>query len=399
MHRCARIVSFTSLLLLAECASAPPGDAERVAAINADKRRAAVQIEAGEYAAAVRTLESLATDAPRDDQVFTMLGDAQRGLGEFDAAIRGYEQAIRINYGDYLPHLKLGTWLMENGKTGRALTEFEVAVKFGNDDPLTHYNYGLALHELGRRDEALAQWRIARDLDPRNADIMEAVGIGLTGVDDQAAIASFADAEKLGKKTAAFFNNYALALERAGEHARAESYFIAAAAADDGREEYRLNLALHYMRVANYQDASVAFEQLIAARGARWSWSVYLARAYVELGRFDEALAALDPFRAEIEAGRLAPDSDRVDRVPPTVAEALSAAGLAWRGRREFARSRECLARAVALDPGEPSHLNNYGVVLAESGMLAEARAQWKRVLEIDPRNATARANLSAYER
>jgi Flp pilus assembly protein TadD len=81
------------------------------------------------------------------------------------------------------------------------------------------------------------------------------------------------------------------------------------------------------------------------------------------------------------------------------VAEALAAAGLAWRGKKDLARARECLARAAALDPGEPSHLNNYGVVLAESGMLADARAQWTRVLEIDPGNATAQANLSAYER
>jgi hypothetical protein len=31
--------------------------------------------------------------------------------------------------------------------------------------------------------------------------------------------------------------------------------------------------------------------------------------------------------------------------------------------------------------------------------MLPEARAQWKRVLELDPGNATARSNLSAYQR
>lgn len=398
MHHRAGIVLLALALCVAACASAPPGGAEQTAALNAGKRRAAVQLEAGEYAAAATTLEALTAGAPRDDQIFTMLGDAHRGLGGFEEAIRAYEQAIRISYGNHIPHLKLGTWLMENGKTGRALTEFEVAVKFGNDDPLTHYNYGLALHELGRRDEALVQWRVARDLDPRNADIAEAVGIGLTGVDDEAAVASFAEAETMGKKTGPFFNNYALALERAGDHERAGRYFVAAVASD-AREEYRRNLALHYMRVAQYGAASQELEGLMAAHGTRWSYSVYLARARVELGRFDDALAALEPFRAEIDAGRADPGSDRIDRVPPTAAEALSVAGLAWRGQKDLARARASLARAVALDPDEPSHLNNYGVVLAESGMLAEARAQWKRVLEIDPRNATARANLSAYER
>jgi Flp pilus assembly protein TadD len=83
----------------------------------------------------------------------------------------------------------------------------------------------------------------------------------------------------------------------------------------------------------------------------------------------------------------------------PTLAEALSALGMAYRGRKELGNAREYLARAVTLDPRESAHLNNYGVVLAESGMLPEARAQWKRVLEINPQDATARANLSAYER
>jgi len=370
-----------------------------VEAVNAAKRRAAAQLEAGEYGAAVQTLEPLSRQAPRDDQVFAMLGDAQRGRGEFAPAVAAYEQAIRINYGDHLSHLKLGTWLMENGKTGRALTELEVAVKFGGDDPLTHYNYGLALHELGRGDEALVQWRLARDLDPSSADIAEAVGIGLTGRDDTAAADAFATAEALGKKGAAFDNNFGLVLERTGRFEEARARFVAAVASDSSREDYRLNLALHDLRTANHAAAATELETLIARHGARWSYSVYLARARVELGRYEDALAALEPFGAELERGDVDPKTERIDRVPPTVAEALSVAGLAWRGLRDLPRARASLERAVALDPRDPSHLNNYGVVLAESGMLPEARAQWRRVLELDPGNATARANLSAYER
>jgi Flp pilus assembly protein TadD len=385
--------------MLASCASAPPDNASDAPALNAAKRRAATQLEARDYAAAVKTLESLSADVPRDDQVFMMLGDAHRGLGEYEPAVRAYEQAIRIDYGDYLPHLKLGTWLMENHKTGRALTEFEVAVKYGDDDPLTHYNYGLALYELGRREEAIVQWHRARDLDPDNAEIEEALGMGLTGVDDTAALRCFQNAEQLGRSGAKFNNNYALALERAGQQTAARKRFQTAVRADSTSEEYGRNLALHDMRVGDYADASAEFEQLIAQHGARWSYSVYLARACVELGRYDDALAALDPFAPELESGVLDRKSGHIDRVPPTAADALSVAGLAWRGRKDLARARELLGRAVALDPREPSHLNNYGVVLAESGMLAQARAQWRRVLELDPGNATARSNLSAYER
>ena len=82
--------------------------------------------------------------------------------------------------------------------------------------------------------------------------------------------------------------------------------------------------------------------------------------------------------------------------VPPSLGEALSVMGMAWRGKGDLARSRDYLQRAVAEAPNDPAVLNNYGVVLAESGMLPDAKAQWRRVLEIDPANATAKANLSA---
>ncbi|HEX5131024.1 MAG TPA: tetratricopeptide repeat protein [Candidatus Krumholzibacteria bacterium] len=386
-------------LIVLACSSAPVDGSSQSPEINRAKHRAAVQLEAGEYESAVGTLEALALKTPRDDQVLVMLADAYRGLGQFDNAVKNYEQAIRIDYGDHLSHLKLGTWLMENGKTGRALTEFEVAVKFGNDDPLAHYNYGLALYELDRRGEALEQWRRARELDPASAEYAEAVGIGLAGVDDRAAVQAFAEAEGLGRDGGKFYNNYALALERVGRNDEAEKYFIAAATGADAREEYRRNLALHYMRVGDYAHAAEGFAGLCAEYTPRWSYCVYLARARVELGDYAAALAALEPFQAQMDAGKLDRAAPAVDRVPPTLAEALSALGMAWRGQKDLARARDYLARAVALDPREPAHLNNYGVVLAESGMLPEARAQWKRVLEIDPHNATARANLSAYER
>ena len=388
------------LALLASCAStSKQKDANQNAEMNAAKRRASTEIGAGDYAGAVRTLETLTQAAPKDEQAFAMLGDAYRGLGDFANAVKNYEQAIRLNYGAYEPHLKLGTLLMENGKTGRALTEFEIAMKYGDSDPLVHYNYGLALDELGRQKEALVQWRIARDLEPNNARYVAAVGIGLTGVDDQSAVENFARAEELGlRNDASFYNNYALALERVGDNDKAETYFRRAVDMNDAKVvEYRRNLARHELRVGKNDDAAREFEALLAADGGKWSDTVYLARALVALARFDDAIARLALLTEDVEAGRVARGDPRVDQIPPTVGEALSIVGMAWRGKGDLARARDYLRRAAARAPEDPSVLNNYGVVLAESGMLPDAKAQWRRVLEMDPDNATAKANLSAF--
>ncbi len=410
-------IAFFAIAAVVACSTASQSKGADVdAQLNAQKRRASLQIAAGEYADAVRTLETYVKSVPKDDQAFTMLGDAYRGLGDFSRAVKNYEQAMRVDYGDYQPHLKLGTLLMENGKTGRALTEFELAMKFGGDDPLVHYNYGLALHELGRNQEALAQWRIAREMEPDDAEFVAAVGIGLTGVDDKKAVESFAQAERLGLKgNASFDNNYALVLERVGDDQNAEARFRSALAALGARaaidsvtrpwanatnlakqNEYRRNLARHYLRTGRNEDAVREFHTLVVSDGGKWSDTVYWARASIALSHYDEALERLAPFADAVESGQITRTDPRVDRMPPSLGEALSIVGMAWRGKGDLARARDLLQRAATQAPEDPSVLNNYGVVLAESGMLPDAQAQWRRVLEIDPDNATAKANLSA---
>ncbi|HEU4930081.1 MAG TPA: tetratricopeptide repeat protein [Candidatus Krumholzibacteria bacterium] len=397
--RRAQAVALLAAAFATACASsAKQQSAAANAELNATKRRASLQIRAGEYAEAVKSLETVVRQAPKDDQAYTMLGDAYRGLGDFAHAVKSYEQAMRINYGDYQPHLKLGILLMEHGKTGRALTEFEEAMKFGADDPLVHYNYALALHELGRSKEALEHWRVARDTEPDNPVFVTGVGIGLVGVDDQEAVKQFARAGEMGlQKDGLYYNNYALALERVGNNAEAETNFRSAIAlADAKQKEYRRNLARHYLRAGKSEDAAREFEQLVQEDGGKWSDTVYAARALVEVARFDDALARLSDLADAVASGKVARSDPRIDRMPPSLGEALSVVGMAWRGKGDLARSRDYLRRAAAQAPDDPAVLNNYGVVLAESGMLPDAKAQWRRVLEIDPANATAKANLSA---
>jgi tetratricopeptide (TPR) repeat protein len=355
----------------------------------------------GKYQAAAAALDSLTRAYPADSDIWENLGDAQRGARETDKAVKSYEQAIRLNYGAFAPHMKLGTLLMETGKTGRALTEFELAVKADDKDVLARYNYGVALHRTGRNGEALAQWRTAADLDAGNVRVAEALAMGLAEANDSTAIDQFEHARELGADTASFHNNYALTLDKAGRNADAEREFQAALAKapPEKLNEYRRNFAVHQLRAGNYQDASSSFATLVKENGGLWSDTVYLARAKMELEQFGDAIAALEPFALDVESGKIPRDSPRIDRMPPGLDEALDILGMCWRGKGDKKKARDYLSRAVALSPRDVSHLNNYGVVLAEGGMLPDARKQWQKVLEIEPQNATAKANLSAFGR
>jgi Flp pilus assembly protein TadD len=393
---------FSSVLLLVlACSSAPHGPAKRdPGSIEAQRRRASTMLAGGEYQAAAAALDSLTRAYPADSDLWENLADAQRGAKQTDLAIKSYEQAIRLNYGAFAPHMKLGTLLMENGKTGRALTEFELATRADAKDTLARYNYGVALHATGRSGEALDQWRVAAELDPTDVKVAEALAMGLAEANDSTAVAQFERAQALGADDATFHNNYGLMLDKAGREGDAEKEFRAALAQAPAAKtnEYRRNLAVHQLRAKKFEDASASFTALVNDAGL-WSDTVYLARAKMELKQYDAAIAALEPFALDVESGKIPKTSPKIDRMPPSLDEALDMLGMCWRGKGDRKKAQDYLSRAVALSPRDVSHLNNYGVVLAEGGMLPDARKQWQKVLEIEPQNATAKANLSAFGR
>jgi Flp pilus assembly protein TadD len=368
------------------CSPRVATDAQQRAENLNDRKSQAVELLAAQrYQAALDVLGPLAADASADPQVFVMMGDAHAGLDHYDDAVAAYESAIRLSYYSHEAHLKLATLLMRHERVGRALTEFELAIEYGDSHPLTHYNYGLALREMGRDDEALAQWRLAREMDPQDSRYAEAVGIGLAGTDDAAAVAHFEEAARLGADSPSFHNNYALALERLGRFDRASAEFDRAVAAAPGEEVYRFNRAALSMRAGWFERAAGEWRELIARDGRQWRYGVYLARALLSLERYRDAIAALDGL--EPGAG---------DSAPPRH-EALEILSLAHRGAGDGRAALDLIAQAVALAPDNPGYRNTYGVILAENGMLTEAKSQWRKVLEIDGENAVARENLSRF--
>jgi len=366
--------------------------------LNDLKIEARTLIGAGDHQGAVAILEALSREAPDDLQVHSMLGEAYAGLGRLEDAVGAYDRAIRLSYADYRSHLGLARVLMTMGKTGRALTEFEIAAEYGAHDAVALYDYGLALHAFGRERDALAQWQRAFELDGSDPRYAEAVGIGLYASGDPLAVQYFERARELGARSAGFHNNYGQALERAGRYTEAASELEEAATLAPDTEAYGFNLAALYMRSGRYEAAIGAWDHLTSRFGPRWSYLVYRGRALLELGRFDDAAASVGEAVAGFESGALEREG-RLDRTPPGLGEALEVLAMSYRGRGELQKAREAIERAVSLEPRNVSFLNNYGVILAANGMIADAKAQWRKVLEIDGENEVAKQNLSAVER
>jgi tetratricopeptide (TPR) repeat protein len=393
-------VLFLGICALCACSqqSKDSSAAKRAERLNTAKLQARTLVDSGSYEEALAILEPLSEEASGDNQIFVMLGESYQHTDRSADAIHAYETAIRLLYNDHLAHLKLANLLMETGKKGRALTEYELAAKYGESDPVTRYDFGLALYQMGRHARALEEWNAAYQLDSANPRYAEAVGLGLSVTRPGAALKYFQEAEELGADHAGFFYNYGLALQKTGERREAAARFKEAVERDPDNEEYQFNLAAAYTNMGAYSEATAEWDGLIARYGARWSYVVYRGRSLMGQARYAETIQSVEAIVAEYESGELEQDEERLDRTPPNLGEALEILAMSHRGAGNPTQGLEYIRRAVDLEPNNVSYLNNYGVMLAESGRIDEAKTLWKRVLEIDADNVAARKNLSATE-
>lgn len=374
------------------------GDAARM---NDDKTSAHDLLENGRFEDVVGILAPWAGKKVQDPQVYSMLAKAQWKLRNTDDAITNYEEAARLDYSNAYAHLELAQLLVEIGRPGRALTEFDLAIRYGGRDPLPHYNYGLALYGMKRREEALNEWRIAYSLDSRDPRYAEAMGIGLTGEDDKAALEYFERADSLGADQAGFHDNFGLLLQRLGDYGRAEAEFREAVAREPGNAFYRRNLALLHMVSGRLDAAIPVWEALLDEDKDSRVYCIYLARAYLGVGRFESAIGVLENWLQGVGATPRATGAsqDETGGEAPPIDEAYDVLAMSYRGKKDLVRAASYVRKALELKPLSVGYLINYGVILAEDGKIAEARAQWEKALEIDPNNPIARQNLSAYQR
>lgn len=339
-------------------------------------------LAAGDPRGAVAILTQLAAAGSSVPRVYSLLAEGLWRERNYKQAVASFEKALRMNYSDYRTHMLFGEMLMEMGKTGRALAELAAAVRYGESRPETHYNYGLALYKSGRREQARDHWKRAMDLDPGNPDPAAALGMAYTGVDDSLALAYFRMAEEKGKEDPSFHHNFGLLLQRMGEYAGAEHHLLAAARADTSHQ-FTFDLASLYMKMGRYGSALPLWEELRTSGVKERRVAFYQGKCLYELGRYDEAVAAL----GELLSG------------PGADAEALALAALSRHAGGDLSDALKLMARSVELDPSDAVNRNNYGVFLAEAGRVEEALAQWRKVLEVDPAYRPARENIRRFSR
>jgi Flp pilus assembly protein TadD len=141
------------------------------------------------------------------------LGSALDEKGQFDEAIREFQEAIRLKPDYVLAHNNLGVAIVRKGQIDKGISQYHEAIRLKPDYALAHNNLGIALARKGQIGEAIREFHEAIRLKPDFAQAHYNLGIALVrkGQSDEA-IREFQEAVRLKPGFAEAHNNLARAV-------------------------------------------------------------------------------------------------------------------------------------------------------------------------------------------
>ncbi len=139
-----------------------PLDAEALALLGA------YLTEAGRPKEAVALLDPYVKAAALEYDVVTALGLARAALGQVLQAREAFEIARRLDPGNAMGLVNLGTLALMTGDRASARAALEDALALDPNNAKAHNTLGVMAAQEGRLEEAIAHWRTASDLNPRD---------------------------------------------------------------------------------------------------------------------------------------------------------------------------------------------------------------------------------------
>ncbi|GFE62149.1 tetratricopeptide repeat protein [Geobacter sp. AOG2] len=135
---------------------------------------------AGNLDAAIREYEEALRINPFYQRSLANLGLALARKGNLDAAIGKYQEALQINPNYNVVHNNLGLALARKGNLDAAIGEYHEALRINPDYVEAHNNLGVALARKGDLDAAIGEFREALRTSPDNMEAYKNLERALT---------------------------------------------------------------------------------------------------------------------------------------------------------------------------------------------------------------------------
>lgn len=119
----------------------------------------------GDYEQAAGLFRTVAEQAPDSAVVYNSLGLALSQLGDMEAAVQAFEQAITLDWNHPTAQYNLAMALFDLGRYGEAEGAFREAIRQNPGQVAAHYGMATLLRSEGRLDEAETAYLAAIDAD------------------------------------------------------------------------------------------------------------------------------------------------------------------------------------------------------------------------------------------
>lgn len=289
--------------------------------------------------------EQVAEKYSKNFEVHIMLGEVNRKLQNYDAAIVNYRTAIRIkpDYAD--AYINLGSTLKNSGQLDAAINTYKELLKIKPDDAEAYYNIGNTFKANNDSNAAIEYYQKAINSQPSYSEAYNNLGTTLMDKGElDGAIINYKKALSLKPDDAEIHYNIGNALQNKG-------------ALDEAIEYYRIAIEI-------FPDYANAYNNIAVALKSR--------------GELDAAIKCYN----------------KVLKIKPDDANAYYNMGISLKNKGDFSAALDCYKRALEITPDYAEAHNNMGTVLIDMFELDAAIKCLQNALKIKPDYAEAYCNI-----
>ncbi|MDO8689581.1 MAG: tetratricopeptide repeat protein [Dehalococcoidia bacterium] len=298
-------------------------------------------------------------------------------MGEYDLASKEYRRALDLAPKGYGNYLRAGAFYRERGMLADAASLLEKAVAEAPGRPEAHHQLGLTRLSLGQATEALRSLERAVELAPKEVryQIDVANALRQNGDCTEAAKRLLSITKALPESAEA---HYALGQALADQrwHGEAVAPLSRAVELNPGEARYRCVLARTFMALGQFDEALEQLKLAEVSPSARSGEFVMIGTVYEEMGRLEEALAV---YRQGLEGEQRA--------------DLYYRASLVLRLLRREEDALASLRAALALEERASWH-NELGEQLEQQGLASEALPCFQRAVRMEPKEPLFHRNL-----
>ena len=305
-------------------------DNSRTEAANAQLRDAESALEKGDYASAVKALQTLATARPNDAQILYDLGYAQERNDDDAAAAKSYASAIAADPTVAEPQLALALLDARSSRIDKAHGEFAAITQLSTAPPQLK----------ARAFRALAQLDQTTNPAAASSDLLAAI--------------------KLTGETPADTALSALLAERAGDKAGAEAAYRRTLQTYPDDAEAAAGLTHILLQSNRAGEAETILAGLLKSHPADPQLVSQMAAVYAAEDKTEQAIPLLVQLRSD---PKFANDSAITRQLARLYAV-----------NNQNAQSEEMYRAALAKTPGDPTLLDDLGSVLVRQQKYPEAQ-------------------------